>query len=231
MIRLIAILLIITNTLSAQIITRKYVVQVDDQGNTIPPNTMATPQQISKVTDRAMELEQVYDGLHTRMVQCTTALTLLSTNRIVTSTVYVQSIGGIPHDPSKQTIKITSMEVTDDNIEIIAEVEQQPLIPLVLDWRLQLLNGQWTEIPASITPMPQPNPPAVAAYKFTLPKQPQLTGFYRIVDNSTGVSGSGLYWLVFGCIVVDGKRGFTGTIDTHRWVGGILVEPDAIGSF
>jgi len=55
------------------------------------------------------------------------------------------------------------------------------------------------------------------------------------VDNSTGASGSGLWWIVFGGIWVDGKQGRTGTVtngaDVLDFKGGILVEPDPIGGF
>jgi hypothetical protein len=74
---------------------------------------------------------------------------------------------------------------------------------------------------------------AAAAYLFTIPKPTNTSAFFRVVDNSTGASGSGLYWLVFGGIVVDGQMGLTGTItnivnsvtNTYQIRGGIVVNP------
>jgi hypothetical protein len=160
---------------------------------------------------------------------------LYRTNYVVTSTVYVQSIGGVPYDASNQTVCVHSINIVDTNIVFIGTVKQIPLIPPVLDWRQAINEGAWSnslaivaqvDIPAGVTN-------AARAYSFTLPKPSISSAFYRIVDNSTGSSGSGLYWLVYGGITVDGKRGLTGAItntfnsvtNIYQIRGGAVVNP------
>jgi hypothetical protein len=147
---------------------------------------------------------------------------LYSTNYVVTSTVYVQSIGGVPYDPSNQTIRVHSVQVVSTNVEIIATVKQIPLVVPVLDWRQSLNGGGWSNITAAVSEVDIPAgvEDAERAYKFTLSRPSNVSAFFRVVDNSTGASGSGLYWLVFGGIYVDGHKGWTGAITNN--VGGVF---------
>ena len=59
------------------------------------------------------------------------------------------------------------------------------------------------------------------------------TSSTRAKSPSTGASGSGLWWVVFGGIAVDGQLGLSGIVtngtDELRFVGGILVEPKPLG--
>lgn len=212
------------------------VVQIADDGvTTIPPNSIATPGQVSNVTVTAEDAYTVATNFSSRAEACVEKLRAYSTNSIVTSTVYVQSIGGVPYDPSNQTIIVRSFFASPTEIEIIGTVRQFPLVTPTLDFRVSLAGGAWSNIAATVVSVDVPDgaTDAVAAYKFTLPRPDSGSAFFRIVDNSTGASGSGLWWIVFGGIAVDGKMGanciVTNGTDELRFVGGILVEPEPLG--
>ena len=218
------------------------VVLINDSGDTRPAKSIATPGQVSTATDAAeatlTEAQALQATATAAQNTATLALgrtSLYSTNYVVSSTVYVQSIGGVPYDSSNQTIRIHSVNIVEPNVVIVGTVKQAPLVVPILDWRQSINGGAWSNITATVTQVDVPAgvTNAVRAYQFTLPKPSNTSAFFRIVDNSTGASGSGLYWLVFGGITVDGHRGMTGTITnvvgsvTNRYLirGGIVVNP------
>ena len=212
------------------------IVQIDQNGNTIPANSIATPTQISSLSSKAESSYTIATNVRARVEQCEAKVKNLSTNLVVTSTVYVQSVGGIPYDPSLQTLVIRAMDFVNNgaDIEIVATVAQTPLVVPTVDWRIQLTGeSEWENVQATVLEVPIPagvDPSTVAkAYSFTFPKPPNSSSFFRIVDNSTGASGSGLYWLVYGAIWVDGMEGYTGMIGEHRSQGGILVNSTPLG--
>lgn len=221
--------------------TTNYVVQVNEDGTqTIPPNTIATPAQATAVGGQAADAKSAADAVLELAQECADAVTLYSTNYVVTSTVYVQSIGGVPYDASNQTIRVHSIAATAEDIIIVATVRQIPLVPPVLDWRATLGTGEWSNIVASVqeAAIPDGVEDAAKAYQFTLPRPGGGQAFFRVVDNSTGASGSGLWWVVFGGISVDGRRGVTATllvtgpddeIIELNYRGGILAEPMPLG--
>jgi len=242
MMRIAALLILPLGLLAATTNELGKVVLIDDAGNTKPAQSIATPGQVNTATDSAAatlaEAQALRADASNALSVATSAAartTLYRTNFVVTSTVYVQSIGGVPYDPSNQTIRVQSVAVVGTNVQVVATVEQEPLVTPVLDWRQSLNGGAWTNISATVaeTDIPQGVTNAVAAYLFTLPKPSNTSAFFRVVDNSTGVSGSGLYWLVFGGIIVDGREGMTGTItnivnsvtNTYQIKGGIVVKP------
>ncbi len=215
------------------------VVLIDDNGDTRPAQSIATPAQVITATNAAattLTEAQALAALATNAQATATAAygrtSLYSTNYVVTSTVYVQSIGGVPYDPSNQTIRVYSVNVVSTNVVIVGTLAQEPLVAPVLDWRQSLNGGAWTNISATAVEVAVPGgvTNAVTAYEFTLPKPSLTSAFFRIVDNSTGASGSGLYWLVFGSIFVDGNQGMTGAITNgvgtvYQVRGGIVVNP------
>lgn len=212
------------------------VVQIADDGvTTVPPNSIATPAQVTNATVTAQDAYNTATGLSSRAEICVEKLHAYGTNYVVTSTVYVQSIGGVPYDPSNQTINVQSFTATSTNLSIIATVKQTPLVPPALDWRVALSGGAWSNIAATVatTDIPDGVTNAAAAYLFTLPKPGTSSAYFRVVDNSTGASGSGLWWVVFGGITVDGHPGATCAVtngaDVLNFVGGILVEPEPLG--
>lgn len=222
--------------LSLSAFAAREVVQIANDGvTTVPANSIATPAQTSNATVTAQEAYNVATGLAARAEMCVEKLAAYGTNYVVTSTVYVQSIGGVPYDPSNQTINVHSFVVTTTNVSILATVKQTPLVPPALDWRVALSGGAWSNITATVatTDIPAGVTNAAAAYTFTLAKPGTSSSFFRVVDNSTGASGSGLWWVVFGGITVDGHPGATCAVtngaDVLNFVGGILTEPSPMG--
>jgi hypothetical protein len=239
MIKYIALLLLPLSLLAETTNLLGRVVLIDDNGSTRPAQSIATPGQVATATDTAesvrTEVQAIAEPATNALTIATAAYgrtSLYSTNFVVTSTVYVQSIGGVPYDPSNQTIRVHSLAVVGTNVTIVGTMAQEPLVAPVLDWRQKLNTGAWTNISATVTEVAVPAgvTNAVTAYQFTLPKPSITNAFFRIVDNSTGASGSGLYWLVFGSIFVDGQEGWTGAITNNVGAvytvrGGIVVNP------
>lgn len=214
-----------------------YVVQINADGSqTIPPYTIATLAQVEALSNETETVHAAATNIEDRAAACVDKVRLYGSNYVVTSTVYVQSIGGVPYDPSNQTIRVHSLTADAENVTILATVAQAPLVTPALDWRSALNAGAWSNATATVQEVAIPDGAtnAVKAYTFTIPR-PDTGGsaFFRVVDNSTGVSGSGLWWVVFGGIAVDGKLGRTGILtngtDELRFVGGILVEPEPLG--
>jgi len=212
---------------------------ITPDGTTLPSNTIATPAQIASVSNSADSAYATAVAAAASAAECKAATTLYATNYVVTSTVYVQSIGGVPFDLSNQTVRVYSIGTSSTNITIVATVAQTPLVTPSLDWRYALGSGEWSNITATVTSIniPEGVTNAAAAYSFTLPMPNTSNAFFRVVDNSSGASGSGLWWLVYGGIYVDGKRGWTGVYtnvidgvtNAYPFVGGILVEPEPMG--
>lgn len=212
------------------------VVQIADDGvTTVPAHSIATPGQVSNVTVTAEDAYNIATNFSTRASACAGKVRAYSTNFVVTSTVYVQSIGGVPYDPSNQTINVQSFSAGPTEISIVATVKQTPLVPPALDWRVALAGGGWSNIAATVqtTDIPDGVTNAAAAYLITLPRPDTGSAFFRVVDNSVGASGSGLWWFVFGGIAVDGRMGATCVVTNGAeellFKGGILVEPEPIG--
>lgn len=215
--------------------TTNIAVQINQAGTqTIPPNTVATPAQVAELGDTAGTVNASATNIEARAAACADKIRLYGSNYVVTSTVYVQSIGGVPYDPSNQTIRVHSLSASPTEISIIASVAQTPLVPPALDWRMALNAGAWSNATASVSETDIPDGVTAAkAYEFTLSRPAGGSAFFRVVDNSSGASGSGLWWVVFGGISVDGQLGRTGIVTNGvqqlRFVGGILVEPEPIG--
>lgn len=223
-------------SISLSAFAAREVVQIADDGvTTVPANSIATPAQVTNATVSAQDAYNTATGLSSRAEICVEKLHAYGTNYVVTSTVYVQSIGGVPYDPSNQTIRVQSFTASQTELSMVATVKQTPLVPPTLDWRVSLGGGAWSNIDATVetTDIPAGVTNAAAAYLITLPRPGTSSSFFRVVDNSTGASGSGLWWFVFGGITVDGHLGLTGSVtngaDVLNFVGGILTEPEPLG--
>lgn len=223
----------------------RYVVQISEDGTeTIPPQSIATPHQVQQAQSAAAGVLQSATNLHTRVEALEEQCARLGTNLVITSTCYVKSIGGVAYNPDLQYIRLTDITMDGDDVQITGLVTQVPLTPPALDWRVNLGAdaGGWQAIPATVDeitmPAQAPVPPDKMqwrkAYRFTLPRPDAGSGaFFRVVDNSSGASGSGLYWVVFGGIVVDGQVGKTVTIyddNNNKMVfrGGVLTEENSL---
>jgi len=227
---LVVFLLLVSDVLA----TTNYVVQVSQDGTqTIPANTLATPTQVTNATVAAASAGATAQALWQRSTLLAERMQAYATNAVVTSTVYVQSIGGVPYDPSNQTITVRSLSIVNGtNVAIVATVRQAPLVTPKLDWRYALNSGAWSNVAATVSEVAIPNgvTNAAKAYQFVLPKPGSgKQAFFRVEDNSSGASGSGLWWVVFGGIRVDGRNGWTGAITNgaavYPFKGGALVEP------
>ena len=209
-------------------------------GFSLPSNSVATPAQVFDLSEQSGTAYDRATNAAAKAAAQAAAVSLYSSNYVVTSTVYVQSIGGVPYDPSNQTVTVRSVVASPTNVVIVATVRQTPLSTPKLDWRAQLNAGAWSNLTAAVAPMeiPPGAEDAAAAYRFTIAR-PDGDGaaFFRVVDNSSGASGSGLWWLVYGGIYVDGKKGLTGSVtnivgsatNVYPFVGGILVESEPLG--
>ena len=221
-----------------------HVVQIDvNTGDTRPAQSIATPGQVSALSvesgEAAAAAAETRSIATAGMLSGSNALArtkLYSRHYQVTSTVFIRSVGGIPFDPSNQTIRVYNFAKTNNDVHVYGTVTQNPLVPPVLDWRYALNYGPWSNATATATEIAVPSgmTNAVKAYRFDWTAPEGLSqAFFRIVDNSSGVSGSGLYWLVYGAIYVDGKKGWTGVMTnvvgsvTNTWTfqGGVLVQP------
>ena len=221
----------------------RYVVQINEDGTeTIPPKSIATPHQVQQAEGRATSILEAATNLQSRVSALEEQCARLGTNLVVTSTCYIKSIGGVAYNPDLQHIRIISLELIEDNLEIVGIVTQVPLAPPVLDWRAKLdKSDDWTNVAATVDeiamPGGLPEPPKDMAwrkaYRFRLPRPDMSSAFFRVIDNSSGASGSGLYWVVFGAIVVEGRVGRTAIVyDDHNtkmtFRGGVLVEDDPL---
>jgi hypothetical protein len=226
------------------VISTRYVVQIAEDGiTTFPSNSIATPAQVSGVEAAAADAKGIAEAAAAQAQACADKVALFSTNYVVTSTVYVQSVGAVAYDASNQTIRVHNISVTDTNVMILATVKQLPLVTPTIDWRQTAgAGGAWSSVVATAvsSTIPEGVTDAAAAYLFSIVRPVGATSsFFRVVDNSTGASGSGLYWVVFGGLVVDGHKGSSGIItnvvgsvtNTYRKVGGIIVEPEPLGGF
>ena len=211
-----------------------HVVQIDDAGNTRPPNSVATPQQVQTLAQDAAVARVTAATALTVATRTAESIAKYSTNYVVSSTVYVRSIGAIPYDSSNQHIVITSIDVDNTPVlpkypngilRIVGVLKQTPLQDPKLDWRISLTDGNFATITSDVAATALPAGHEGKAYLFTLSKPTTSSAFFRVVDNSTGASGSGNYWLVFNGICVNGQMGLTTEVEGHTFVGGVLVEP------
>ena len=209
-----------------------FVVQIDGDGNTLPPNSVATPAQVETLAGNAAVARttaatalQIAEETKARVVK-------YSTNYVVTSTVFVRSVGAVAYDDSNQHIVIASIAADKANnlIRVVGVLRQAPITDPKLDWRISLTDGEWGTITSDVMQTAMPAGfTGERAYLFTLPMPHGAHSFFRVVDNSTGVSGSGNYWLVYNGIYVDGKPGMTATVEGLTFRGGVLVEPVDLG--
>ncbi len=221
----------------------RYVVQISEDGTeTIPPRSIATPHQVQQAEGRAASSLQVATDLESRVNTLEEQCARLGTNLVVTSTCYVKSIGGVAYNPDLQFIRVVDFKVDGDDLEIIGVVTQNPLTPPTLDWRIKLSKDDlWGNIVATVDevalPANLPDPPKDMtwrrAYRFRLPKPDGNSAFFRVIDNSSGASGSGLYWVIFSGVVVDGRVGVTTVLydDFGRKItirGGIHTKEDPL---
>lgn len=99
-------------------------VLIDDAGNTRPQNSISTPAQVQAIEQTATNAAAVVGSFQSSVDALASKVELYSTNYVVTSTVYVQSVGAVAYDPSNQTVNVHSFTVSDTNITIVATLFQ-----------------------------------------------------------------------------------------------------------
>ncbi|HPS07289.1 MAG TPA: hypothetical protein PLG22_07140 [Kiritimatiellia bacterium] len=245
----------ILGAFSALASTTNIIVQVSLDGTqTIPPNTVATPAQVSDLGDSS---ELTYSAATNASAEAASfkaqadALAaktrLYSTNYVVKSVCWVEGVGGVSFDPSNQVLRITGHAVSATTLVIRAVAKIAPLGNVIpaLEWRGQLgSSGNWTNLitySAVEISVPDGYGDYAKAYEYTIVKPGGTSAFFRIVDNSSGISGSGWYWLVYGDIIVNlngkyymGKNSVTtnvcdGVTNVTRLVSGLDVEFEPMG--
>lgn len=233
-----------------------HVVLIANDGvTTIPPNSIATPGQVAVANDTAssayaVALESLglsgqcrseFDALLSR-------LQLYSTNYLIKSVARCEGVGGVNFDPSNQTMRIYYMSNSVDYLTLRGVAKITPLGATIprLEFRASLMNTHtWTNLSiytSSAIAVPTNFVGQYEkAYEYVITKPAGSQLFMRMVDGSSGISGSGWYWLVYGDIVINrgGRyyRGRTG-VETNivgsvtnvvRYASGLNVEIEPLG--
>jgi hypothetical protein len=212
------------------------VVLINDAGQTRPAQSIATPSQVTSAADTALEAKSVATSLLS-IAQSTKdqadaqeeRLQLYSTNFTITSACFVEGVGAVNFDPSNQTMRVYYFTVNTTNVIIRGLAKITPLgsaIPLI-EWRGTLgTSGSWTNLPTyTATEISVPAQYAAdyeKAYEYTVPRPGGSSAFFRMVDMSSGISGSGWYWLVYNKIIVN--------IGGKYYEGQTSVQTNVVGS-
>lgn len=233
---------------------REVVLIAADGVSTVPANSIATPAQVGALSNST---ELTYSAATNASAEAASfkaqadALAaktqLYSTNYVVKSVCWVEGVGAVNWDPSNQALRITGHAVSSTTLVIRAVAKIAPLgnaIP-ALEWRGELgTGGNWTNLitySAVEISVPDGYGDYAKAYEYTIVKPGGTSAFFRIVDNSSGISGSGWYWLVYGDIIVNldgkyytGKNSVTtnicdGVTNVTRLVSGLDVENEPLG--
>lgn len=230
------------------------IVQVAEDGSTIPPNTIATPQQVESTINLASNAREIAQGAAESASHCRTEvtaidqrITLYSTNYLIKSVAYCEGVGGQSFDASNQVLRIYYGPIlTATSVVIRGVVKINPLGSVVppLDFRTTLDHtATWTNTAtyrATEISKPAEYATYAKAYEYTIARPASGSLFIRMVDRSSGISGSGYYWLVFGDIVVSRNgqffKGITsvetnivaGVTNIIRHVSGLRVHPDPL---
>lgn len=223
-------------------------------GATYPSNSVATPQQIASISESAGEvassatnIQSATSSLLSTAQNLSARMSLYSTNYVVKSVCWVEGVGSVNFDASNQILRITGFTTTATSLVVYAVAKLTPLgnsIP-ALEWRSVLgSSGSWSNLntySSSEIEKPAGYESFAKAYRYELVKPAGSSAFFRLVDNSTGISGSGWYWLVYGDIIVNqdglyyrGRSTVTTNIVANvtnivRLVSGLDVELEPLG--
>ena len=229
-------------------------VMLAQDGSTIPSNTVATPAQVAALSNgtaavsaSALTLEEQAASLAASSAELAGRVQLFSSNYVVKSVCWVEGVGAVNFDPSNQTLRITGFSVGATTLSIVGVAKVAPLgnaIP-ALEWRATLgASGAWTNLSttgAVETDLPAGYETYAKAWIYEIPKPAGASALFRLIDNSTGISGSGWYWLVYGDIIVNqngvyyrGRNSVTTNIcdnvtNVTRHVSGLDVELEPLG--
>lgn len=230
------------------------IVQVASDGSTIPANTIATPQQTQAATDQATTAQEAATAAAASAATCLARTDtieartqLYSTNYLIKSVAYCEGVGGVTFDASNQVLRLYYGPVlTATSVVVRGVVKINPLGSVIppLDFRTTLENtAVWTNLATySATEIAKPAgyESYAKAYEYTIARPAGGSLFIRMVDRSSGISGSGYYWLVFGDIMVSRSgqfyKGITsletnvvaGVTNVIRHASGLRVEVEPL---
>lgn len=207
-------------------------VLINDAGETRPAQSIATPEQVQAVEgaaltayDVATNAQAIAESAKASADACRAKTVLYGSNYMWSSRAYCEGVGAVNFDPSNQVMKVYWFTVGATNMIIRGLALKSPLVGApVLDFRATMgTSGVWTNLATySVTEITVPSAYSeyAKAYEYNIAKPAGTSIFVRMRDSSTGMSGSGWVWLVYGDIIVnqDGKyyRGKTG-LETNIW--------------
>lgn len=231
-------------------------VQISDDGmTTIPANTIATPGQVNQAQADATAASEAAALAAESAAQCRATVeqlqsrvSLYRTNYLIKSVAYCEGVGGVSFDPSNQVIRIYYFDVAATSLVIRGVAKINPLGSAIprLEFRATLASSQtWTNMAiysaAEIAVPAEFSADYEKAYQYIVARPAGTALFARMVDGSSGISGSGWYWLVYGDIVISrngayykGRTGLTtnivGTVtNVLRYASGLNVELEPLG--
>jgi hypothetical protein len=219
------------------------IVMVDDT-TAYPSNSIATPSALqlirSELTPLDTEAAIAFTNGAAAFDQASAAydsIRFIDASNIVESTAYITSVGAQSSAGTNQVIKIYSMTAQGSpvtNLHLIATFDKLQTVSPAVDWRASLTSSggsaDWAVItnvtcswPTTITGTGADTP---FVYSFDVPAPSPTTAMFRILSMDDGGSGTGLYFLIYNFVSVNGRVGWTGTIEdndgtTIDIVGGI----------
>jgi hypothetical protein len=210
-----------------------------------PSNSVATPAQLSQVSDALAPLSEACAASRVSATNAAAvasaaydAIRFVDAPSVVTSAAYIQSVGAQASAGTNQVIRIHSLQAQGSpvtNLHLIGTFDKLQTVAPTIDYRYLLTQGGTNTVWASATNAACSWPATVAdatvtngayIYSFDLPVAASASAFFRIVSRDDGGSGSGFYFLVYNFISVNGRVGRTADIEgVGHYEGGILAAP------
>jgi len=191
------------------------VVLINDAGETRPANSIATPEQVSSVQESALSAYDIATNAHALAASakaqadtCHYETRLYSSNYMWQCRAYCEGVGAVNFDPSNQTMQVYYFMVYETNMILRGVAAQAPLVGApILDFRATMGAGSvWTNLTtysATEITVPAAYTNYAKAYEYNISKPAGTSIFVRMRDSSSGMSGSGWAWLVYGDIIIN----------------------------
>jgi len=223
------------------------IVMVDD-AVAYPTNSIATPSELQQLTAQLTPLAAKSTAAFDNSVNAITlagdaydSIRFIDASNIVSSTAYITSIGAQTSAGTSQVIRVYSMRLDGSpvtNIHLVATFDKLQTVSPAVDWRSSLSTGGTSTGWAVITNVTCSWPSTVSApgastpfvYSFDVPAPSPATAMLRVLSLDDGGGGSGLYFLFYNRLDVNGRTGWTGTLTDNNGtaieiVGGIAAQP------
>jgi len=205
------------------------IVMVDDT-TAYPSNSIATPSALQLITNELTPLVAqaslawtTSSAAHALAAEAYDSIRFINADNIVESTAYITSIGSQSSAGTNQLIKVYSMRLDGSpvtNIHLVATFDKFQSISPAVDWRSSLTadggSTDWTVITNVVCSWPTtvsaPGALTPFIYSFDVPAPSGTTAMFRILSMDDGGGGTGLYFLFYNFISVNGRIGWTGTL-------------------